>query len=245
MLKSLFAALLLFLLFPAPAVVSAEHFSAGNHEPAAALVEDTQSWLQRANLWQLVARGEALRGRVKIEVVKSNLVEAWVCGAQKICLSTRLLEVFSPAEQQAALAHELGHLLIPRSYEAHPQLWEAQCDLFAVALLRDMELVKQMLTTLGHDCRTCSDAEHPLPATRAALLDRLATIALHKVRLFDQLRGRDFTVQFKYRKPPLPAEWRRLNFALKPRTQTRQQWEKMLQFPVDFKSALRQRLHQR
>jgi Zn-dependent peptidase ImmA (M78 family) len=245
MLKPLFA-VLLFPLFAPFVVGSAGHRADDYHEPAAALVEDTQSWLQRTNLWHLVARGESLRGRVKIEVVKSNLVEAWICGAQKICLSTRLLEVFSPEEQQAVLAHELGHLLIPRRYDAHPQLWEAQCDLFAVALLRDMELVKQMLVTLGNDCRTCSDAEHPLPAVRAALLDRLAALALTKVHLFDHLRSRDFTVQFKHQKKPLPAAWRRLNFAIQPRTRVNQplrpQWEQALRFPVDFPSALRPRL---
>jgi hypothetical protein len=249
MLKSFFAALFLFLLFYRPVPVSAEPSSADYHEPAVALLEDTQSWLQRTNLWNLVARGETLRSSVKLEVVKSNQVEAWICGARKICLSTRLLEVFSPEEQQAVLAHELGHLLIPRSYEAHPQLWEAQCDLFAVALLRDMELVKQMLGTLGNDCRTCSDAEHPPPATRAALLDRLAATALTKVQLFDALRGHDFAVQFKPWKNRLPAELRRLNFAVKPRAQanqqSRQQWEKALCFPVDFKSALPKRLNQR
>ncbi len=241
MAKLFFAALLL--LLPLTAVM-AENRPADYHEPAAALLEDTQNWLQRVNLWNLVTRGEALLGRIKIEVVRSSLVEAWVCGAQQICVSTRLLDVLSPEEQQAALAHEIGHLLILRSYEAHPQLWEAQCDLFAVALLRDMELVKQMLGKLGNDCRNCSDAEHPLPATRAALLNRLATVALKKVQHFDELRGRDFVVQFKHWQNRLPAELRRLNFAVKARTQTAKQWDelKALNFQLNLKVAPQPRL---
>jgi hypothetical protein len=245
--KLLYAATILFLLLHSPiarsAAMSAERLSSNYHEPAAALVEDTQSWLQRTNLWNLVVRGEMLLGRIKIEVVKSNLVEAWVCGAQKICVSTRLTDLFSAEEQQAVIAHEVGHLLIPRNYEAHPQLWEAQCDLFAVALLRDMKLVKQMLGTLGNDCRTCSDAEHPPPATRAALLDRLAAVALTKIQSFDDLRARDFAVQFKQRKDRLPAELRRLNFAVKARAQTAKQLEqlKTLNFALIVKDLPRRR----
>lgn len=251
MVKPLFAAaMLLLLLRPlavAPAAVSAEKVNANYHEPAPALLEDTQSWLQRANLWSLVTRGETVLASVKIEMVRSNLVEAWVCGTQKICVSTRLLDVFSAEEQQAVVAHEVGHLLIPRNYDAHPQLWEAQCDLFAVALLRDLELVKQMLGRLGNDCRNCSDAEHPTPVVRAALLDRLAIFALTKVRQFDALRGRNFAVQFKNRKNQLPAELRRLNFAVKATAQTTRQLEelKALNFQLSFKGVSQQRLSKR
>jgi hypothetical protein len=243
MMKSFVAVLLLL----SAAVAFAADRSADWRASDAALLEDTQSWLQRANLWNLVTRGESLLGRVKIEVVRSNLIEAWVCGEQKISVSTRLLDVLSPEEQQAALAHEIGHLLIPRSYEAHPQLWETQCDLFAVALLRDVELVKQMLGKLGNDCRNCSDAEHPPPATRAALLDRLASVALTKVQSFDELRGRGFVIQLKQWQSRLPAELRRLNFAVKARAQTVEQWDELqaLNFQLNLPAAPQPRLSER
>src|SRR6185369_15576172 len=89
-------ALMLLLLCPfaaLPAAVSAENLYADHHDLSAALLEDTQNWLRRTDLWNLVARGETLLGRAKIEVVRSNVVEAWVCGAEKICLSTRLVSL--------------------------------------------------------------------------------------------------------------------------------------------------------
>jgi hypothetical protein len=191
-----------------------------------ALVGDVQSWLQRADLWRLVTRGEELAKQLERRVVESDLIEAWVCGDAKICVSSRLLRAFTPAELQAALAHEIGHLVIARNYEAHPQLWEAQCDLFAAALLRDLAIVKQMLTTLQTACRDCSDAEHPTAAERVGLLEFFAPAALAKVARLDQLRAGSFAIGFQGRPN---EELRRLSFAIQ---STEIKPERRLNFPI-------------
>jgi hypothetical protein len=180
------------------------------------LIEDTQAWSQRADFWRLVARGEELAERLEIIAIKSNLLEAWVCGPEKVCVSTRLLRELPPAEQEAVIAHEIGHLLIPRNYAAHPQLWEAQCDLFAATLLRDAQQVIQMLGTLAADCPNCSDAQHPKPEIRMQLVDLLSDAVLTKIVKFDEFRRRSYAVNYKIKPGHVPAELRQLSFALQP-----------------------------
>lgn len=188
---------------------------------AAALLAETQAWAERADLWRLVARGETLAARVEIIAVKSNQLEAWVCGSYKICFSTRLMRDLSPDEQKAAFAHELGHLLIPRNYDAHPQLWEAQCDLFAATFLRDAEAVKQMLGALAADCANCSDQQHPPPRARAALVEYLSSTVIAKALKLDEFRGRSFAVNCKLKPRRVPQELQWLSFALQsPATKT-------------------------
>lgn len=179
-----------------------------------ALFEATQAWAARADLWRLVARGEALANRIELIPVKSNQLEAWVCGAQKICLSTRLLREFSPEEQQAVFAHELGHLLIPRGYDTHPQLWEAQCDLFAATYLRDAKAVQKMLNLLAADCAHCSDQQHPPPRARAALVEYFVGPLLVQVSRYDEFRQRSFAVNVKLNPRRVPQALQRLSFAV-------------------------------
>src|ERR1043166_4088375 len=119
MVKPLFAASILPLLLLLCLAAPATDVPGSKNEASLALLEDTQAWIERANFWQLVARGETLSERVTVELVKSNQVEAWICGTEKICVSARLLHELSPEEQHAALAHEIGHLIIPRNYDAH------------------------------------------------------------------------------------------------------------------------------
>jgi Zn-dependent protease with chaperone function len=179
------------------------------------LLEQVQAWAKIANFWKLVERGERLAARIEVLSVKSNALEAWVCGQTKICASSRLLREFTPEAQQAVVAHELGHFLIPRNYEAHPQLWEAQCDLFAVAFLRDAEQMKEMLYQLGNNCATCQDRDHPVPKARAALIECNAATPLTEILKFDELRQRSFAVHFQEKQHGVPRGLQQLNFALK------------------------------
>jgi hypothetical protein len=219
MLKQIFLAFLLTLVasFGRPGLANDKSAARVRAKPSpheTALIEETQAWAQRADFWRMVARGETLAEHIEVLAIKSNLLEAWVCGATKVCVSTRLLREFSPEEQHAVIAHEIGHLLIPRNYAAHPQLWEAQCDLFAATLLRDAEQVKQMLGSLAADCATCSDALHPKPLTRLMLVELFSNDVLTKVLQFDEFRGRSYAVQFKIKSGGVPAALKQLSFAL-------------------------------
>lgn len=181
----------------------------------AALLGEVQKWAESADFWKLVERGERLAARLEVLTVKSNALEAWVCGQTKICISTRLLQAFDPESQQAVVAHELGHLLIPRNYSAHPQLWEAQCDLFAVAFLRDAEQMKEMLLRLGDECANCQDSEHPVPSVRAALVEHYSLMTLIEVLKFDEFRRRSYAVQFRGKQPSAPNGLQQLSFSIK------------------------------
>lgn len=195
----------------------------GAKEPAlsglpTALLDELQAWAKRVDFWQLVERGERLAARIEVRAVKSNALEAWVCGQTKICVSTRLLGEFQPSAQQAVIAHELGHLLIARNYAAHPQLWETQCDLFAVAFLRDAGQMKEMLIRLANDCPTCRDSAHPAPTARAALVERYSATALTKVLKFDEFRVRSYAVQYHQyqgKQRNVPSRLQQLDFAIK------------------------------
>lgn len=183
--------------------------------PPTALLKEAQAWAESADFWKLVERGERLAARLEVLMVKSNALEAWVCGQAKICVSTRLLQAFDPEAQQAVVAHELGHLLISRNYEAHPQLWEAQCDLFAVAFLRDAEQMKGMLLRLGDECANCQDQEHPLPSVRAALVEQCSATALTEVLKFDEFRRRSYAVQFRGNQASISSGLLQLSFSVK------------------------------
>lgn len=179
------------------------------------LLNEVQAWTAAVDFWKLVERGERLAARIEVLAVKSNALEAWVCGQTKVCVSTRLLHEFQPEAQQAVIAHELGHLLIPRNYAGHPQLWEAQCDLFAVAFLRDEEQMKEMLLRLADECPTCRDREHPAPGARAALVERYAASALSRVLKFDEFRARSYAVQHVWQRHTVPHELQQLSFAIR------------------------------
>lgn len=179
-----------------------------------ALLAEVRTWVETVDFWKLIERAERLAIQIEIQSVKSNILEAWVCGQTKICVSTRLLSEFQPEAQHAVIAHELGHLLIPRNYEAHPQLWEAQCDLFAAAFLRDTEQMKEMLLQLADECPNCRDREHPAPGARAALLDRYSSNALTSVLKFDEFRTRSYTVQYREKQRRIPNGLQKLNFAI-------------------------------
>lgn len=189
------------------------------------LLNEVQAWTATVDFWKLVERGERLAARIEVLAVKSNALEAWVCGQTKVCISTRLLREFQPEAQQAVVAHELGHLLIARNYEAHPQLWEAQCDLFAVAFLRDEEQMKEMLLQLADECPNCRDREHPAPGARAALVERYSASALSRVLKFDEFRSRSYAVQYREKQgntpkttAAAPKDWaalKTLNFAIR------------------------------
>lgn len=219
MLKQVFLPFLLAVLAGAAATGLANDKTSARLPPKvpskeAVLVDDTQAWAERADFWKIVARGEALAERIEVITVKSNSIEAWVCGPGKVCLSTRLLREFSADAQKAVIAHEIGHMLIPRNYAAHPQLWEAQCDLFAAMLLRDAQQVKQMLGSLVADCASCSDQLHPKPTTRLMLVERFADPVLAKVMKFDEFRGRSYAVQFRIKSGELPERLKQVSFAL-------------------------------
>ncbi|MBI1763038.1 MAG: M48 family metalloprotease [Acidobacteria bacterium] len=209
------------------------------HLPAA-LLDDVQAWTAAVNFWQLVERGERLSAAVEVLAVKSNALEAWVCGQTKICVSTRLLREFAPEAQQAVLAHEVGHLLIPRNYAAHPQLWEAQCDLFAVAFLRDAEQMKEMLLTLARDCATCRDNEHPAPGARVALLEHFSARTLTTVFKFDEFRLRHYAIQFKDTASTVPSGLQQQSFAIGRAANTPAYVSelKRLSFVINFEAAL-------
>lgn len=199
------------------ATALASNYEPGKNEASAAnlppaLLEDMQAWTASANFWPLIERGEKLAARVEIRAVKSNNLEAWLCGGMTVCLSTRLLREFKPETQQAVVAHEIGHLLIPRKAAAHPQLWETQCDLFAVALLRDAERVLRMLKLLAADCPECQDNQHPTPRARAALIECFSTTTMNKVLRYDEFLARSYAVQFKL--GSVPPLLRRLSFAI-------------------------------
>lgn len=186
-----------------------------NGGPVPELRQYLRQWVQTADFWRLVVSGEELAKRIEIHAVKFNAIDAWVCGETKVCVSTQLLRKFSSAEQQAAIAHEIGHLVIPRSYDAPLQLWEVQCDLFAAALLRNDDIVRQMLGTLDKHCRNCSDFQHPTANDRSLLLDHLAPLALAKVETLDQFRQQNFAVQFKDDTPDPIRQIQRLSFAIR------------------------------
>ena len=186
--------------------------------PPPALLLAIKHWVESADFWRLAAQGEYLQQRVEIIAVESDLIEAWACGRPKVCVSKRLLREFSPDKQEAVIAHELSHMLIPRDYQAHSQLWEVQCDLLAVALLRDQKMFTQMLESLATDCRTCADEQHPSPGTRLALVETFADEVMAKVLRFDQLRAGNFAVKVDPKHTAtggLLAQVKRLNFAVR------------------------------
>ena len=187
---------------------------AGRNSLPTALLDQVEAWSQTADFWKLIERGEQLAAQLDIQTVKSNQFEAWVCGQAKVCISSRLLREFPAEAQQAVVAHELGHFLIPRDYEAHPQLWEAQCDVFAVAFLRDSEQMKQMLLQLGDACSNCQDREHPVPSARAALVEHCSAKALKAALKFDEFRLRSFAVQYHNKRHGVPRGLQQLSFSI-------------------------------
>jgi Peptidase family M48 len=160
----------------------------------APLVNELDQWIAQADFWRLVTRGEYILARIEISEKESPAVEAWLCGPNHICLTTGLRRYLSDTELQAAIAHEIGHIVIPHKIDSHLQLWETQCDLFAAALLRDADLVKSMLYAVNRACRNCTDQQHLAPLERAALLDYSAEQPLEKVRRLDALRASEFSL---------------------------------------------------
>ena len=160
----------------------------------APLVNELDQWVAQTDFWRLVTRGEYILSRIEVSEKESTAVEAWLCGPNHICLTTGLRRYLSDAELQAVIAHEIGHIIIPRNIDAHVQLWETQCDLFAAALLRDADLVKNMLYAVNRACRDCSDQLHLSPLERVALLDYCAEQPLEKIRRLDALRASEFSL---------------------------------------------------
>ncbi len=160
----------------------------------APLVNELDQWVAQADFWRFVTRGENILARIEVSEKASPSVEAWLCGPNNVCLTTGLRRYLSDTELQAAIAHEIGHIVIPRNADAHLQLWETQCDLFAAALLRDADLVKSMLYAVNRACRDCSDQLHLAPLERVALLDYCAEQPLEKIRRLDALRASTFSL---------------------------------------------------
>lgn len=183
------------LLFTAvfPLVARSPHEERALSLPAP-LVNELDQWVAQTDFWRLVTRGEYILARIEVSEKDSPAVEAWVCGPNHICLTTGLRRYLSDTELQAAIAHEIGHIVIPRKIDAHVQLWETQCDLFAAALMRDADLVKSMLYAVNRACRACSDQQHLAPLERVALLDYSAAQPLEKVRQLDALRESAFSL---------------------------------------------------
>ena len=170
----------------------------------AALVNELDQWLARADFWRFVIRAENIRSRIEINEIASRAVEAWLCGTNTICITTGLKQRLTEAEYEAAIAHEIGHIIVPRKADGHAQLWETQCDLLAVALLRDADYVKDMLYTVNRACPNCRDEEHPAPYERIALLDYAAEQALEKVQRLDALRKGSFALRLTDIAAPAP-----------------------------------------
>jgi hypothetical protein len=159
---------------------------------SAPLLNELDQWVLQTDFWRLVTRGEQIQARIVVSEKASPAVEAWLCGSNHICLTTGLRRYLSDTELQAAIAHEIGHVVIPRPQSDTPQLWEIQCDVFAAALVRDADLVKSMLHSVNRACRDCSDQQHLAPLERAALLDYVAAQPLEKIRRLDALRESSF-----------------------------------------------------
>ena len=189
----LFIASCLIFAFVFPSAARPRHDERAFALPAP-LVNELDQWIEQADFWRLVTRGEYIMARIEVSEKESAAVEAWVCGTNHICLTTGLRRYLSETELQAAIAHEIGHIVIPRKIDAHLQLWETQCDLFAAALLRDADLVKSMLYSVNRACRDCRDQEHLAPLERVALLDYGAVHPLEKVRRLDALRESGFSL---------------------------------------------------
>ncbi len=189
----LFIALCLVCVVVSPSVARSHHDERAFSLPAP-LVNELDQWIAQADFWRLVTRGEYIMARIEVSEKDSPAVEAWLCGPNHICLTTGLRRYLSDTELQAAIAHEIGHIIIPRDINAHVQLWETQCDLFAAALLRDADLVKSMLYAVNRACRDCSDQQHLSPLERVALLDYCAAPPLEKVRRLDALRASEFSL---------------------------------------------------
>ena len=162
---------------------------------SAALVGELDRWVERADFWRLVTRAEYIQTKIEISEKESRAAEAWLCGGNSICLTTGLREYLTDAELQAAIAHEIGHIVIPRSLNGPAQLWETQCDLLAVALLRDADIVKDMLYAVDRVCPNCRDAEHLAPYERIALIEYCADQPLEKINRLDALRQGSFALQ--------------------------------------------------
>jgi hypothetical protein len=160
----------------------------------AALVNELDQWLARADFWRFVIRAENIRSRIEVHEINSRAVEAWLCGTNTICMTTGLKQRLTEAEYEAALAHEIGHIVIPRNKNEHPQLRETQCDLLAVAVMRDADYVKDMLYTVNRACPNCRDEEHPAPYERIALLDYAADQTLEKIKRLDAFRKSNFAL---------------------------------------------------
>jgi Peptidase family M48 len=160
----------------------------------AALVGELENWLARADFWRLVVKAEFILANVEIGDQESEKAEAWVCTPNKICISSGLRQLLTEEELQAAIAHEIGHIVIPRPANGHAQLWEMQCDMLAVALTRNVEQVKDMLFALDRACHNCRDAAHLAPLERVALLDYCAEQPLEKIARLDALRAGNFAI---------------------------------------------------
>ena len=160
----------------------------------APLVNELDQWVAQTDFWRLVTRGEYILARIEVSEKESPAVEAWLCGPNHICLTTGLRRYLSDTELQAAIAHEIGHIVVPRKIDTHLQLWETQCDLFAAALLRDADLVKSMLYAVNRACRDCRDQQHLAPLERVALLDYCSAQPLEKIGRLDALRASEFSL---------------------------------------------------
>ena len=161
----------------------------------AALVAELDRWVERADFWRLVIRAEHIQAKIEISEKESRAAEAWLCGSNNICLTTGLRKYLTEAELQAAIAHEIGHIIIPRPLNGPAQLWETQCDLLAVTLLRDADIVKDMLYAIDRVCPNCRDAEHLAPYERIALIEYCAAAPLEKINRLDLLRQGSFALQ--------------------------------------------------
>ena len=189
-----FIALGLIFVLVFPCVARSLHHDERAYALPAPLVNELDRWVEQADFWRLVTRGESILARIEVTEKESTAVEAWLCGPNNVCLTTGLRRYLTDAELQAAIAHEIGHIVIPRNIDKHLQLWETQCDLFAAALLRDANLVKSMLYAVNRACRDCSDQQHRAPLERIALLDYCAELPLEKIRRLDALRASEFSL---------------------------------------------------
>ena len=191
----------------------ANHPNHPNHDERgfllpAPLVNELDQWVEHADFWRLVTRAEYILEKIEINENDSNAAEAWLCGGNQVCLTAGLRRALTPAETHAAIAHEIGHIVIPRPRDGHAQLWETQCDLLAAALLRDAETVKDMLYAIDRICHNCRDDAHLAPYERIALLEYCAALPLEKISRLDALRQGGFALplsqltDFALPKPP-------------------------------------------
>ena len=122
---------------------------------------------------QAAATPRRLPGGVTASVVPSGQVAAWCGGLRRpqVVVTTGLLDVLSPAEQQAALAHEAAHIRL-----GHPRI------LLAGAVIgrsyRWLPPARLAWDRLRCDVEAAADDEAAAAAGAGPLLSALAKVAL-------------------------------------------------------------------